>query len=137
MFLSQIIEISASDGTDVNGGDCLMRGHFRDQLWGLASHPAKVKAARFFQQRCTVSSVKLLLMHCCTPIVASGPSKHSVYARFLLPSWIRLETPPPFGFDRIPQPVYATSGDEGMLKEWDVVALALKREIDLGGMPTE
>lgn len=38
----QIVEISASDGTDVNGGDCLMRGHFRDQLWGLASHPAKV-----------------------------------------------------------------------------------------------
>ncbi|CAN0454442.1 unnamed protein product, partial [Hapterophycus canaliculatus] len=69
---AQIIEISASDGTDVNGGDCLMRGHFRDQLWGLASHPAKA--------------------------------------------------------------VYASSGDEGMLKEWDVVALALKREIDLGGM---
>ncbi|CAM9609602.1 unnamed protein product [Scytosiphon promiscuus] len=68
---SEIIEISASDGTDVNGGDCLMRGHFRDQLCGLASHPAK--------------------------------------------------------------PVYASSGDEGMLKEWDVVALALKREIDLGG----
>ncbi|CAM9415834.1 unnamed protein product, partial [Ectocarpus fasciculatus] len=38
---SEIFEISASEGTDVNGGDCLMRGHFRDQLWGLASHPAK------------------------------------------------------------------------------------------------
>ena len=42
LLAPQIIEISANDGTDVNGGDCLMRGHFRDQLWGLASHPAKV-----------------------------------------------------------------------------------------------
>lgn len=39
---TQIIEISASDGTDVNGQECLVRGHFRDQLWGLAAHPAKV-----------------------------------------------------------------------------------------------
>ncbi|CAM9830579.1 unnamed protein product, partial [Sphacelaria rigidula] len=38
---NQIIEISATDGTDVNSGDCLMRGHFRDQLWGLTTHPAK------------------------------------------------------------------------------------------------
>lgn len=38
----QILEISASEGTDVNAGDCLMRGHFRDQLWGLSAHPAKV-----------------------------------------------------------------------------------------------
>lgn len=31
------------------------------------------------------------------------------------------------------QAVYSSSGDEGMLKEWDATALALKREIDLGG----
>ncbi|CAM9588870.1 unnamed protein product [Discosporangium mesarthrocarpum] len=38
---SEILEISSSDGMDVNGGECLMHGHFRDQLWALACHPAK------------------------------------------------------------------------------------------------
>ncbi|CAM9284992.1 unnamed protein product, partial [Choristocarpus tenellus] len=38
---SEILEILTSDGMDVNGGTCLMQGHFRDQLWGLAVHHAK------------------------------------------------------------------------------------------------
>ncbi|CAM9399079.1 unnamed protein product [Ascophyllum nodosum] len=68
---SEIIEISTTEGTDVNGGDCLIRGHFRDQLWGLAAHPAKAE--------------------------------------------------------------YSSSGDDGMLKEWDAITFTLKRQIDLGG----
>lgn len=39
----------------------------------------------------------------------------------------------PVGFPLLEQAVYSSSGDEGMLKEWDATALALKRELDLGG----
>lgn len=57
---SQIIEISASDGTDVNGGDCLLRGHSRDQLWGLAAHPAKVRSTHVLRTQVVYSLVFVL-----------------------------------------------------------------------------
>lgn len=31
------------------------------------------------------------------------------------------------------QAVYSSGSDDGTLKEWDAAALALKRDIDLGG----
>lgn len=35
--------------------------------------------------------------------------------------------------ETLEQPVYASSGDDCMLKEWDATTFALKREIDLEG----
>lgn len=94
-----------------------MRGHFRDQLWGLASHPAKVGASSH------VLSAAYRVVY-----VANRRSivRLKVGVTYVLK--------PLENFNLLLQPVYASSGDEGMLKEWDVVALALKREIDLGGM---
>jgi len=39
---SDIYELSALDGTDINGGP-IIAGHSADELWGLACHPSRVE----------------------------------------------------------------------------------------------
>ncbi|CAK9107654.1 Echinoderm microtubule-associated protein-like 6 (EMAP-6) (Echinoderm microtubule-associated protein-like 5-like) [Durusdinium trenchii] len=37
----ELVEISASDGSDLNDGKPLVSGHAKHELWGLAMHPTK------------------------------------------------------------------------------------------------
>ena len=39
--LCDVVEISASDGSDQNSGRPVVQGHCRSELWGLAPHPTR------------------------------------------------------------------------------------------------